>query len=358
MDKSSVGTELRRAFHTPRGYVYTAAIVTSIIRYVLMFALFPQFNSGERLFFSLLSFVFIVLVWEGVNAFNQYLNRVLPFESGVLRRFLVQAGTCLICLLALQASLIAYFEHYYINYFTPQLANAIKVASYGLNLFLVVAVNTAYFGFYFFEKWKRNLIEKETWAKEKAILQKEKAQVQFDNLTNQLNPHFLFNSLSSLDSLIDDNPALARQFLRQLAKVYRYVLQHKQTELVTLETELTFIKNYVSLLQTRFAGTFQLRCQVHPDALDRKIVPVTLQILLENAIKHNTISEAQPLVVHLISGAGYLDVTNAVQRKTQMGTSNGQGLQNLRQLYRFLSRQDVEIREEDGIFQVRIPLLA
>lgn len=356
MGKSSPGISLRQRFHTPRGYVYTAALVISIIRYGLILWLFPQFIGAERLFFSVLSLFFIIFVWEGSRAFNNYLNRRLPFETGVLRRFFIQAVVCLVVMLVIHTSLLLYFEPYYSKYLPPQMAIVAKVASYFLDTFIVVAVNTAYFGFYFFDKWKKNLTEKETWAKERALLQKEQLNAQYENLKNQLNPHFLFNSLSSLDSLIDDNPQLAREFLRQLAKVFRYVLQHKEDELVTLETELAFIRHYVTLLQTRFEGTFQLRCAVSDDALEQRIVPVTLQILIENAIKHNVISEAQPLTVTLTTRDGYLEVANTVQRKKQIATSNGQGLHNLQQLYRYLNEREVEI-ETGEVFMVRVPLL-
>lgn len=356
MDKSSPGNSLRHFLQTPRGYVYTAALVVSLIRYGLMLTLFPQFSGPERLAFSFLSFFFIVVMWEGVHAFNHFLNRRIPFETGVLRRFFIQAGGCLVVMLVIHTVLVVKFEAYYSGYFPPQFATAIKVASYFLDVFIVIAVNTAYFGFYFFDQWKKNLIERETWQKERAMLQKEQLTAQYENLKNQLNPHFLFNSLSSLDSLIDDNPELARQFLQQLAKVFRYLLQHKETELVTLETELNFIRHYVTLLETRFQQTFRLDYAVEPDALERRIVPVTLQILIENAIKHNVVSEAFPLVMRLRTDNGYLEISNAVQAKKQISTSNGQGLQNLRQLYRFLSGREVEVLAGTD-FVVRVPLL-
>jgi two-component system, LytTR family, sensor kinase len=333
-----------------------AALVVSAIRYLLMLTLFPQFSATERLLFSALSLFFIVIVWEGVHAFNRYLNYRVPFETNALRRFFIQAAGCLAVMLIIHTSLVVYFEPYYAPYFPPQIATAIKVASYFLDLFIVLAINTAYFGFYFFDKWKKNLLERETWQKEKALLQKEQLTAQYENLKNQLNPHFLFNSLSSLDSLIDENPDLARQFLQQLAKVFRYMLQHKETELVTLETELNFIRHYVTLLETRFQQTFRLECTVASDALERRIVPVTLQILIENAIKHNVVSAASPLVMRLKTDNGYLEISNTVQAKKQISTSNGQGLQNLRQLYRFLSGREVEVLAGTD-FVVRVPLL-
>ncbi|AQG78717.1 sensor histidine kinase [Spirosoma montaniterrae] len=357
MDRSSPVTKLRQAFHTPRGYVYTAAFVTSAIRYVLILTLFPQYNATERLFFASLSFFFILLMWEVIHAFNQYLNRILPFESGVLRRFLIQTGCCLVVMVIIHTVFMNQFDRYYKDYFTPQFARAIKVASYFLDVLVVLAVNTAFFGFYFFGQWKKNLIEKETWAKERALLHQERISAQYDNLRNQLNPHFLFNSLSSLDGLIDDDPALARQFLQQLSKVFRYVLQHKDREQVPLETELSFIKNYISLLQTRFNGELQIECQISEESRDRQIVPVTLQILIENAIKHNVVSEARPLVIRLTTEDDYLTVSNPIQRKKQVATSNGLGLQNLQHLYGFLSKKPVLIEDNGVTFAVRVPLL-
>lgn len=353
----SLGTNLRRFLRPPRRYVYTAALVISVARYVLLLAFFPQFTTHERLFFSALSLVFMILMWEGVDAFNRYLNRRLPFESGVLRRFFVQAGTCLAATIIVQTTVIIQFDQYCVDYFPAQFVTGIKIASYGLNVFIVLAVNTAYFGFYFFGKWKKTLVEKETWAKEKALLQKDRLNAQYDNLKNQLNPHFLFNSLSSLDGLIDEDPALARQFLQQLSKVFRYVLQNKENERVPLETELVFIRHYVSLLKTRFDGTLDVQFAITDEALEQAIVPVTLQILIENAIKHNSINENRPLTIRVTTDDGYLTVANPIQRKRQVGTSNGQGLNNLKLLYGYLSARPVTISDDGVQFAVRIPLL-
>ncbi|RIV21433.1 histidine kinase [Fibrisoma montanum] len=354
----SLNTKIRRFLRPPRRYVYAAALLMSLIRYGLIFLYFPQFDGDERLFISTISFAFVIIMWESVNAFNAYLNHRLPFEKGVLRRFFVQTGTCLIVLIVIQTSVTIYVERYYSEYFPIQFANAIKVASFGLNIFIVVSVNTAYFGFYFFEKWKNNLVEKEKWEKEKAVLQKQRLNAQYENLKNQLNPHFLFNSLSSLDGLIDEDPALARKFLQQLSRVFRYVLQHKEKELVPLETELTFIKNYVSLLKTRYDGALEVTVLIADDALEQAIVPVTLQVLIENAIKHNTINEANPLTISITAAEGFLTVANPVQRKRQVATSNGQGLNNLKMLYQYLSPLPVTIAETQQLFSVRIPLLS
>src|SRR5690606_15421651 len=135
----------------------------------------------------------------------------------------------------------------------------------------------------YFEKWQQSIDRAER-------LEKEKAQVQFDNLKNQLNPHFLFNALTSLNSLIKTNPQLASDFLQHMSRVYRYVLRHKDKHVVSLHEELDFISNYLFLMKTRFGEAFQFTCEVPEKEKEKGIVPVTLQILIENAVKHNTLN--------------------------------------------------------------------
>lgn len=310
----------------------------------------PNISWLQQLILFFLTLLIINGVWIFHYWFNTFLNRRLPFERSVSKRVAVQllGGWAVVKLALLCAGVVL------ITYLLPELdpyLNRLNLIALGMGAFLAnIVMGLGFISNHFFQRWQENVMRA-------AMLEKEKSQVQYDNLKNQLNPHFLFNSLSSLDSLIDDNPVLARQFLQQLSKVFRYVLQHKDKELVPLETELTFIKNYVSLLQTRFDGMFQLHCTISDEMLERQIVPVTLQILIENAIKHNVISEAQPLVIQLSTYDGYLEVANSVQRKKQIATSNGQGLQNLQQLYGYLSEKPVQIIDDGSIFRVRVPLL-
>ena len=310
----------------------------------------PEIKWWQQAFLFVLTLLMMNGVWVFHYAFNDWLNKRYPFERGVSKRITIQllGGWSVVKTVLLLSSLLI------IHPIVPALAlaiNRLTLLTFSVAIFLVnVVISLGFIANYFFNQWQVNVMRA-------ARLEKEKSQVQYDNLKNQLNPHFLFNSLSSLDSLIDDDPALARRFLHQLSKVFRYVLQHKDKELVALETELNFIKNYVSLLQTRFEGTFRLSCQIHPDALDRQIVPVTLQILIENAIKHNVISEARPLTVSICADGDFLTVSNPVQRKKQVTTSNGQGLQNLELLYGYLSPQPIVVQEDGETFRVRVPML-
>ncbi|WP_080056478.1 sensor histidine kinase [Spirosoma aerolatum] len=301
----------------------------------------------------LLSFLVFNLIWAFHYLFNEWLNQRLPFEKNIRWRIAVQLiGGWGIVKTILFAT--GYFiVRYIVAESLPQLSpfNRFSAIIIVVTIFLVNTVITlGFIASHLLKRWQENLIKT-------AQLEKEKVQVQLDSLKNQISPHFLFNSLSSLDSLIDDNPTLARQFLQQLSKVFRYVLQHKDKSLVPIETELAFIKNYVSLLKTRFDGAFRLHCQLSDEALDYQIVPVTLQILIENAIKHNSISEARPLTVTISNNENYLLISNPIQRKRQVETSNKQGLENLKLLYSYLSPRPIEIEDNGEVFQVSVPLL-
>lgn len=189
------------------------------------------------------------------------------------------------------------------------------------------------------------------------LLEKEKAQVMYENLKQQLNPHFLFNSLTSLSSLIRVNPKLAGEFLESLSKTYRYILKSRDSETVSLVSEIKFAETYVLLQQTRFEKGLQVNFWVQEEYHHRKIAPVTLQNMIENAIKHNIIDEESPLMIDIYIENDYIVVKNNLQKKNFVETSNRQGLINLQSLYHYLSDRNVEIIENNDSFMVKIPLL-
>lgn len=188
-------------------------------------------------------------------------------------------------------------------------------------------------------------------------LEKEKAQVLYENLKQQLNPHFLFNSLTSLSGLIRMKNPMAGSFLDSLSKTYRYILKSSDHETVTLDEEIKFAQAYIRLQQTRFEKGLEINIQVPPDMLQRKIVPVTLQNMIENAIKHNIIDEENPLVIDIYTEQESVIVRNNLQKKNSVETSNKKGLANLQSLYRYLSDTPVNIKTDSTYFKVTIPLL-
>lgn len=191
-------------------------------------------------------------------------------------------------------------------------------------------------------------------------LEKENLLSQFSALKSQVNPHFLFNSLSILSSLVKKDPDLSEQFIDQLSRSYRYILEQKEQSLVTLRTELEFIRSYAFLLKIRFENKFDLRFDLPDDILDQyKIAPLTLQLLIENAVKHNRMSVKEPLIVEVsVENAQTLVVKNRMQTRHTAAASTGLGLQNIINRYALLTGRPVWAGECEDLFVVKVPLLA
>ncbi len=189
------------------------------------------------------------------------------------------------------------------------------------------------------------------------LLEKEKALVMYESLKQQLNPHFLFNSLSSLSGLIQKDQKTAKQFLDQMSKIYRYILKSRDSELVPLSEDIKLVEIYTQLQQTRFQKGLAVNIIINEEDNHRKIVPVTLQNLIENAIKHNIIDADTPLIIDIFIKDDYIIVRNNLQKKNFVETSNKQGLTNMQSLYRYLSAKPVIINEDEKYFTVKIPLV-
>jgi len=188
-------------------------------------------------------------------------------------------------------------------------------------------------------------------------LQQENIRIQYESLKNQINPHFLFNSLNVLTSLIRLDPALAEKFTEQMAKVYRYVLEHKEEDVVTLRTEIEFIRSYIFLLEIRFEGKILFETELPEEILGKQIPPLTVQLLIENAVKHNVFSRLHPMVVRLtVDDEGYFTVSNTLRkREIRMGTT-GVGLRNISERFAQLTSRKPVFREQGDQFVARIPL--
>ena len=205
----------------------------------------------------------------------------------------------------------------------------------------------------FMIEWK-NSVKKES-TKQEIVAKTETAK--FESLKNQLDPHFLFNSLNVLTSLIGENPQQAERFTTKLSKVYRYVLEQRSKDLVPIEEELKFAKTYMELLGMRFEEAVQFNI---PDTISNnelKIVPLSLQLLLENAVKHNVVSTSKPLTIHIYEEGNYLIIANNVNPKEAIGKSTKVGLQNIVDRYGLITDKGVKIENYNKIFRVSLPLL-
>ncbi|MBE7640138.1 histidine kinase [Salegentibacter sp. BLCTC] len=183
------------------------------------------------------------------------------------------------------------------------------------------------------------------------------ASAKFDALKNQLDPHFLFNSLNVLASLIDENPDQAQRFTTGLSKIYRYVLEQKNKELVSLEEELKFASTYMKLLKMRFENSIEFEIPEEISNEEAKVVPLSLQLLLENTIKHNIVSENRPLKIKIYEQDEFLIVENNYQKKEILSNRKGVGLQNIVNRYNEITQRKVLINQTEEIFRVKIPVL-
>ncbi|WP_312752652.1 2TM domain-containing protein [Epilithonimonas hominis] len=196
---------------------------------------------------------------------------------------------------------------------------------------------------------KKEVVEQKLIAKS--------ANAQFESLKNQLDPHFLFNSLNVLTALIDENPEQAQKFTTSMSKIYRYVLEQKDKEMVKVEDEVEFAKIYCNLLKTRFEDSVNFIFDVNVDDLQKLVVPLSLQLLLENCIKHNFATSSKPLNIRIFTEGKFLCIENNLQVREQLKESAGIGLANIVQRYALLTKDNVFIEKTEHNFKVKIPIL-
>jgi two-component system, LytTR family, sensor kinase len=295
----------------------------------------------------LLAFFFGILLFETIFLLSKWLDKKHGWQINPGKRFAEQillslAAAVFWIFLARLAFTLIFFPGKLII-LLDELTIMAPVAA------LILAQSLAEFGFFINERYRKSLVEVEKFRKENA-------EYQFEMLKLQLNPHFLFNSLNTLSSLVHEDSSKASEFIRRLSDVYRYVLDNRSKELVTLKEEMDFINAFAYLQGLRFRGMIDFRFEISENSLRSRIAPMTLQLLVENAIKHNIASSRQPLAITIITGENDLTVSNNLQPKAeQPGT--GVGLKNITSRYAFLTDRKVEIIKTDIIFKVVIPLI-
>jgi two-component system LytT family sensor kinase len=221
---------------------------------------------------------------------------------------------------------------------------------YSFGLWVTLTIISIFYITYFYNRYQKNKV------KEQKVIAGT-ASAKFDALKNQLDPHFLFNSLNVLTSLIEENPKNAQKFTTSLSKVYRYVLEQKSKELVTVDEELNFARTYMSLLKMRFEDSIIFEIPDKATNPESKVVPLALQLLLENAVKHNMVTSSKPLHIKIYEDRDHLVVMNNLQPKQIVKKSSGVGLENIKQRYQLLSERKVHINHRDKDFAVAIPML-
>jgi ligand-binding sensor domain-containing protein len=204
---------------------------------------------------------------------------------------------------------------------------------------------------YFFVRIRLNRIRREQQ------LMKEKAESQFQLLRSQVNPHFLFNNFSTLMAIIDEDKDLAIEYVGKLSAFFRYILEYRDKELIPLSEELEIVDNYIFLQKKRYGDNLTVQKEIHEEHLSSLIPPLTLQLLLENAVKHNVVSGAKPLNIRIYSESEFLVVENAVQPRKTPESSTGMGLQNIRSRYRIFTSKEIIIEKRLDFYRIFLPLI-
>ena len=305
---------------------------------------YSQAEAGAFKFF-IVSFIRTALIWNGSMLIIQYsVSRFSMFkETMKLISFQIIALTVFV--LAVEIGEILVLQ----NYLKIPLDSSGKTALILGSLLITFMISSIYASVAFFIQWKANLVKAQS-------LEKANLEARYETLRNQVNPHFLFNSLNTLLMMVSDNQAAAK-YVESLSDFMRYMLNTRDKEAVLLRDELKIARQYIFIQQSRFGGKLSVTFDVPESSFHYAIPPLSLQMILENALKHNVVSKDNPLVVKIfIENNEYLVIENNIQPKIEKEPSTGVGLENISNRYLYLTGKSVIIKNENGAFIVKLPL--
>ena len=320
--------------HSVMGIYYTGA--------------FFQVNFGSYAIKWIGQFLVVLLLWVILRwLYLELLKRKsglknIKFRLLVIPLFLVPYFFICICYIAY---IQPYFDWTYMTFQDP--AVSVQITTGAVIFFIDIGL---YEALHLFVELKDTKIREEK-------LQKENLATQLANLKNQISPHFLFNSLNTLVYLIDEDKEKSKEFVYLLSDVYERVLDFSNKDLISLKEEMEYINAYVGLLVKRFGDNLKVHFNISPGAMQRMIVPLSVQTGIENAVKHNIISRKKPLQIQLMDSKDYLIIENNLQRKEMSSNGNGHGLKNIKNRYRLLSNLEMVTEESTSGFKLKLPLL-
>ncbi len=298
-----------------------------------------------------IGFIYTTIYWLVFRQVVLYFGKKYPAPKHFGKRVLIQSLVVLVLYFLIQMVLDPVL-HGKLNERTGGQMELHEVAMTVGSLLVTFLVLGIYITMGFYHQLQNTMVEKEQ-------LLKENVQSQLETLKNQVNPHFLFNSLNTLSYLIPEDPAKAENFVQKLSKAYRYILEIRERELTTVAEELGFLDSYNCLLNERFGENLRISINVPEAAKRLQILPLSLQMLFENAIKHNVVSTQDPLHIEVsVEKGDRLVVKNNLQPKKQALPSTKIGLENIKNRYRLLTKMEVEVIVTQQHFIVVLPLVA
>ncbi len=329
--------------------VIVIPILSFIIPIVFMgcrFNRYPLFSWDKYL----TTLVITSVLWMGSRQIMIYSRKKYPLFKEVRTRLIYQSIYMLLFTIVFNNLLAYVADHFVFNYGFRSPGIDMLISSNAASIFCTIMIIAIYESIYFMNELRSSVEESEN-------LKRESLSAQLNALRSQVNPHFLFNNLNTLSSLIPENPEHAVDFVQQLSKVYRHILEVKDEKSILLKDELDLLNAYTFLLKTRFDKNLDVTIDIPTEKLQKRIVPLSLQILMENAIKHNIVSADKPLHIDISTVNGSLVVSNNLQIKNQLNECTGIGLDNIRNRYKLISEKPVNVTSNDNNFTVSIPLI-
>ena len=328
---------------------FKVQLIASLILTGAVFLTLYLTNANRELYLTASWVVLtLILVWISNYFLTRALDKRLPWLNYGNKRFYWQLGIGIVSsLIIINLSYLG--VKFGLTTDPPDNAQMITMNILGTLILLpTISIN---FGIQFLSNWKTAQLNSEKF-------QKETIRAELTTLKNHLDPHFLFNNLNILSSLISVDKELSQTYLEKFADVYRSILKSSQEELVTLNEELRFIASYLYLLEIRFEDTIQTFIDIDSAEQKKYLPPLTLQMLIENAIKHNAISEVRPLKIHISTQNGYLSVKNNLQeKKVERRNSGKTGLDNIQKRYSYFTDKEVQVFKNPENFIAKIPLI-
>lgn len=318
----------------------------TVISLISIFIDFGYAQEGANFYKEfLVSFLRTALIWNGSMFIIQYAIGRFPLFKETVKLIVFQiAGLCVFVVL------VEITEIYVVeNFLKITMSQSGKTTLILGSLLITFMISSIYASVAFFIQWKENLLR--TQALEKANLE-----ARYDTLRNQVNPHFLFNSLNTLLMLVKENPVASR-YVESISEIMRYMLQSRDKEVVLLRDELKIARDYVFIQQSRFGDKLNVEFDVPEKYYHYAIPPLALQMLLENALKHNVVSKENPLSVkaYVLENL-YLVIENTIKTKIDKDPSTGVGLDNIQNRYLHLTGKNIVVKQENGKFIVMLPL--
>jgi LytS/YehU family sensor histidine kinase len=282
-------------------------------------------------------------MWIGNSELTHYISTRISWVDFPVKRLTVGVVSTVVFTVLVAIGLLKSWEYAWDIKFTSYTEFVI------ISLVITFLISLFMHGREFLLQWKQSAVNAERYAKESMA-------ATYESLKSQVNPHFLFNSLNALTNLVYEDQNKAAKFIKQLSDVYRYVLDTRDKEVVPIDEEIKFLESYAYLQQIRFGEKLSIKISVREGR--GGVAPLALQMLVENAVKHNEISEQYPLYIRVYYDGDYVVVENNLQKKLQTGeSSSGLGLDNIINRYQFLSDRKVEVREAANLFSVKLPLI-